>query len=86
MEGVWHIPILNGTALEPTLVVNTSSATDVQCDPARRKMFWAEGNRRVTKILQRDMESLEQAPKVVFEHLLTIRVAYEGKRPPKRND
>ena len=86
MEGARHIPIYNSTALVPTLVVNTSSATEVQCDPTQRKILWAEVNRRDTKILQLDMANLEQAPKVVFEHLLIIRVTHEGKRPPKRND
>lgn len=83
MKGVWHIPILNGNASEPKRVVNTASAMDVQCDPARRKMFWAEGSSQVTKILPLDMENTDKAPKVVFKHSLSVRASREGLRPPK---
>ena len=63
------------------MVKSASNATNVQCDPARRKILWAEGYSYTTRILQVDLENPEKGPVVVFEHSISVRVGDEGSWP-----
>ena len=66
--GFFQVPIDRGTAVSnPTiLTVNASNPSHVQCDSARRQLYWAERGPRSTRIMRADIDEVEKEPRAVF--------------------
>ena len=84
-DGILELPTIPN-ATDPSgpkfLAINTSNPSHVQCDSARRRVFWAESDEDTTKILEADMHPLHNGTETVFERShIDSPYASEGNRP-----